>query len=391
MSNDPRPVVMVGLYGALREPNLFKFEKLPDLPNARYWTLNDCWELKGVQWERIYQIHRNFEQLAEDRPSCYRNWKPRYNATGATIVFGDDKHIDGIDRQMIFPWNDAISEFGLDYFQSSFNAMVAHAILEGVKTIYIRRCKLNVGEEYDTQARALLYAIYDAEKRGVTIDCPWRLEWEERFAREDVKNLPALTEPYDRYIRKKTAAFIGFYAPDLQYLTLDDLRWGGADLWTVNDFYRILNFKPDRVYNPCDDTFTGHAEDPSRFSNWKEEYNKAGSEIVTIDHVSGLNNQRKFDFKRGAKDFGLGFFTSSFSYMFAEAIWQGYEHIKLYGIRLAAGGEHHHQVPGILHAIDECRRRGITVDAPYEEEWRSFQTADWANIKPGIIPYWHKS
>lgn len=68
------------------------------------------------------------------------------------------------------------------------------------------------------------------------------------------------------------------------------------------------------------------------------------------------------------KEFGPYFFTSSFSWMMAFAIYSGCKELALYGIDMASRDEYILQRPGAYHFFNECRRRGIKFSAPYESD-----------------------
>ncbi len=159
------------------------------------------------------------------------------------------------------------------------------------------------------------------------------------------------------------------------------------ELWTLNDFYRVYpQYKsPQRVYQ-IHGNFDPTAL-PGRYENWRAEYAKSQSEIVTINDM-GFCNQRIFDKERAVSDFGKEFFVSTMSYMFADAIWQGVTEIFLEGINLIAG-EFLKQVPGTIRNIEAARDHGIIVHAPKEDEWRTkLQKINWSNVRDFETPYW---
>jgi len=68
------------------------------------------------------------------------------------------------------------------------------------------------------------------------------------------------------------------------------------------------------------------------------------------------------------KEFGPYYFTSSFSWMMAEAMRQGAKEIMLFGIDMASRDEYILQRPGAYHFFNEARKRGIKISAPYESD-----------------------
>lgn len=68
------------------------------------------------------------------------------------------------------------------------------------------------------------------------------------------------------------------------------------------------------------------------------------------------------------KEFGKDFFTSSFAWMMAFAIYQGASEIGLFGIDMASRDEYILQRPGFYFFRYEAERRGIKVYAPNESD-----------------------
>lgn len=67
-------------------------------------------------------------------------------------------------------------------------------------------------------------------------------------------------------------------------------------------------------------------------------------------------------------EFGPYFFTSSFAWMMALAMYQGATEIALYGIDMASRDEYILQRPGAYYFFMEARRRGVTIRAPHESD-----------------------
>ena len=67
-------------------------------------------------------------------------------------------------------------------------------------------------------------------------------------------------------------------------------------------------------------------------------------------------------------EFGPYFFTSSFAWMMALAMYRGAKEIALYGIDMASRDEYILQRPGAYYFFMEAKRRGVTITAPYESD-----------------------
>lgn len=68
------------------------------------------------------------------------------------------------------------------------------------------------------------------------------------------------------------------------------------------------------------------------------------------------------------EEFGPDFFTSSFSWMMAEAMRLGAKEIELFGIDMASRDEYILQRPGFYHFRREAKRRGVRINAPHESD-----------------------
>jgi hypothetical protein len=158
-------------------------------------------------------------------------------------------------------------------------------------------------------------------------------------------------------------------------------------VWTLNDWYRVypqVN-NPGRVYQ-IHGNFNGAPTLEGRYENWREEYENSAADIVSMCSL-GFDKERIFQTERGLRDFGLNFFVSSLSYMFADAIWEGVSGIYIEGVHLIAG-EFLSQVPGTLRNIETAREHGIEVHCNLEEEWKKkLSTIDWNSIDDLDKPY----
>ena len=68
------------------------------------------------------------------------------------------------------------------------------------------------------------------------------------------------------------------------------------------------------------------------------------------------------------KEFGPYFFTSSFAWMMALAMYKGAKEIALFGIDMASRDEYILQRPGAYYFFMEAQRRGVKMLAPYESD-----------------------
>jgi len=79
-------------------------------------------------------------------------------------------------------------------------------------------------------------------------------------------------------------------------------------------------------------------------------------------------NAISFPYDEMTKEFGKDFFTSSFAWMMAYAIYKGAKEIALYGIDMASRDEYILQRPGFFFFKHIAESRGIKVWAPHESD-----------------------
>lgn len=79
-------------------------------------------------------------------------------------------------------------------------------------------------------------------------------------------------------------------------------------------------------------------------------------------------NALKFPKDELVKEFGQDFFTSSFAWMMAFAIYKGAKELALYGIDMASRDEYILQRPGFYYFRQMARLRGCKVTAPNESD-----------------------
>ncbi len=81
-----------------------------------------------------------------------------------------------------------------------------------------------------------------------------------------------------------------------------------------------------------------------------------------------LPNALVYPHRRMVEEFGPYFFTSSFAWMIALAMFEGAKEIALFGVDMASRDEYILQRPGAYKFFEEAERRGIKIGAPYESD-----------------------
>lgn len=171
------------------------------------WTLNDYYNfpveekgtgvLKHVKPTRIYQIHENIEKV-EFKHERMKNWKERYNESGAEIVTMVDL---GLKNQRIFDLKSGIEQFGKEFFASSFSYMFTDAINENVDVIELIGIDLEAQEEYLYQLPGTIKNIEKARKSGIKVIAPNEERYKKTFISVDWSNIHSSPEPYGMMLK----------------------------------------------------------------------------------------------------------------------------------------------------------------------------------------------
>ncbi len=194
----------------------------------------------------------------------------------------------------------------------------------------------------------------------------------------------------------KTVHICGLYRADLEGYTQKDLCAAGAQVWTVNDWYRPYPWMmPNRVVNPHFWPHTNHycdqaMDDPHRYpGDWKAEYNRVieqGTEIYGVENIEGVNEagQNLLPAELFEK-FTLDDIVCSISACIGMAALEGFERIYLRGVQLDKRGEYKAQMPGITSTILKSKLMGVKeVLTSSGEPWKTVSAGkglDWTNAE----------
>ncbi len=139
----------------------------------------------------------------------------------------------------------------------------------------------------------------------------------------------------------------------------DSENWGISGLWNVG-----VNYK--RVYEIHSAKYLTELQIPADKGEWMKK---------NVTHIhptlkASFPEAQIVDFEKHLKKYGQ-YFTSSFSWMLAEAIEEKPDSIDIFGVTLAADGEYSHQKPGASYLIGWARAVGIEVNIDRESELMS--------------------
>lgn len=142
MAKDPVRASVI-ICGALRQAN-YPLEAPIDDAGYEVWAMNNAWEPE--RWDRWFQLH-GIEHMMEAHGITYIRWLQtvaRYHHSKKVYVFESELH--HFPGAVVFPLERLIDEFG-DYFTGSFAYLLAFALIEGFKRIYLAT-GLMTGEEW---------------------------------------------------------------------------------------------------------------------------------------------------------------------------------------------------------------------------------------------------
>lgn len=163
-------------------------------------------------------------------------------------------------------------------------------------------------------------------------------------------------------------ALVGF-APNSRHLApFDNPEY---EIWTLNHAWNYDWMKR------WDVLFDLHTEDHLRRQIEKSEEDKKHWEWLHQDHgdkiilmqekYDDIPNSQRFPIEEMRKRFG-NFYTSSFAYMMAYAIYKGYKRIDSYGFDMKADSEYNYQRDSAEYFLGLANGMGIDIGIPQNSE-----------------------
>lgn len=135
--------------------------------------------------------------------------------------------------------------------------------------------------------------------------------------------------------------------------------WGITGLWNIEGNY-------SRIYEVHSAKCLTEEKIPADKGEWMANH-------VTHIHPTlkaSFPNAKVIDFEKHMEKHGR-YFTSSFSWMLAEAIEEKVDSIDIFGITLSGNGEYSHQKPAASYLIGWARALGIKITIDRESELMS--------------------
>jgi hypothetical protein len=106
---------------------------------------------------------------------------------------------------------------------------------------------------------------------------------------------------------------------------------------------------------------TGYWGRPKAHFNYLKNFK---GDVVMSYNEPDIPNCKVFPFERLKKKFSSEYYTSSFAYLAALAIDEGYDKVYFYGVNLTAIDEYIHQKAGLEYFIGMMHAKGIEVEIP---------------------------
>jgi len=166
---------------------------------------------------------------------------------------------------------------------------------------------------------------------------------------------------------KKKVGLVGFY-PDTRHLApYDDPEW---EIWGCNEGYNHGFMKRwtrwFQMHQRWDFTKLNNRSDPDHWVWLQEEHDFP---IYMQERYEDIPASVKFPLEEVKKRFGVAYFTSSFGYMIAMALLEGFDEIGVYGFEMATDTEYQYQRPNSEWWIGIAIGMGVKVIVPKGCGW----------------------
>ena len=159
---------------------------------------------------------------------------------------------------------------------------------------------------------------------------------------------------------KKKVCLVGFAITTRKQTPWDeDYEFWGCNEGYVQDFPKIdrwFQIHPYISFSRAD-----NMNDPKHFEWLMQEHD---FEIYMQEKFPFVPSAEKYPLDIYTQWYGRRYFRSSFDYMMAMAIMEGYEEIGIFGFEMASNTEYHHQRPSAEYWIGRAEGMGITIREP---------------------------
>jgi len=192
---------------------------------------------------------------------------------------------------------------------------------------------------------------------------------------ENQSNNDLVVDPYKPSKRK--VALVGMARTSRHLAPWDD---DDFEIWGINEAYAAKNLAPDgtpymkrwdrwfQLHPYWDFTRKHNFNDPGHWDWLRNADNRRRTDfpIYMLEEFPEVPGSVRYPLTEILAEFGpnVRYFTSTFAYMMALAIWMGFEEIHLYGFEMSSEEEYRHQKACAEFWIGIAIGRGIKVVLP---------------------------
>lgn len=155
--------------------------------------------------------------------------------------------------------------------------------------------------------------------------------------------------------RRKKVAIVGFSESTLDLAPFGDQEW---EIWGENQLYRFLP-RATRWYEMHKD----YLSDEVKGTDYKKWLRECPIPLYMIERHPEYPSSVCYPIEERTQQFGECW-TSSISYMIADAIAEGFEEIGVYGIDLIHETEYWYQKYAAMMLLWYAKAKGITITVP---------------------------
>lgn len=167
--------------------------------------------------------------------------------------------------------------------------------------------------------------------------------------------------------KKKKCALVGFFPGTRHLAPYDDPEW---EIWGCNEGYNHGFMKRwtqwFQIHQRWDFTKVNNRSDPDHWVWLQEEHDFP---IYMQEKHDDIPASVKFPLEEVRERFGVAYFTSSFGYMIAKALLDGYDEIGIYGFEMATDTEYKYQRPNSEWWIGIAIGMGVKIVVPKGCGW----------------------
>ena len=157
-----------------------------ELEQCEVWTLNDYY--RPYPWlkpDRVYQVHTDIDnavtEMQKKRPDRWKNWREKYNESGAEIV--TLKHDPLLNNQIVMDVVKMSENYGTGFFSQTFAYMAYDAIEEGYTIVKLRGFSSMEGKDYKDCFPQCIGVVDKMKEANIFVDSKiygsWKLRAED--------------------------------------------------------------------------------------------------------------------------------------------------------------------------------------------------------------------